>query len=464
LNSEHVTNQKISARNGVSDSYVSDEIRSDILDIPPKTDKKISKYIIRKDIIKIFRESSKLFEKQKNFDVLVEINADLITTLEDFKLLKEQWDDLYTQCNSSTIFSSWDWMFTWWEVYKDQCHRQLYILSFYQHGKLIGIAPFQIDKSYPQAFAQGKTLRFIGQGDSRNDRIISQYLDFIALPGFEKVLVKSVSEYLVQHKKEWDFADFEYLLEDSMVLQCFTSSKSKMARQKSEYGVRFVVQGVNNFEEFQSGLGNRWRKMFAKKNRLLNRDGLVTIDSTDTIKSIDSAFEQLSDMHHSRWKGKVDHCIFASSLFNTFHKKLLKRLVPKRKAFIKTLSLNDEALASYYIFTDKGQVHYYQSGFYSKSANKYSPLFVLVCKEIGAAVEKSQVFDFMYTDTTNSYKQSQYNAKAKKMYRLRWTPYPMRLFIFQCSKAIYVKIMDLYRCAINEIKKVMSSKFLQKKR
>ena len=208
-----------------------------------------------------------------------------------------------------------------------------------------------------------------------------------------------------------------------------------------------MIPELENLEDYLSGMGRRWRKMYAKKNRLLTRDGEVKIESTDTLEGFPEAFEQLSAMHCSRWKEKLDHCIFESSHFTTFHKKILERLLPEKKAFIKTLTLNNEKLATYYCLTDKGQIHYYQSGFYSTYANKYSPLFILVCKEIGQSIKNGQLFDFMYADSTNSYKQNQYNAKPVKMYRLRWTPNPIRMYIFRCVKVMKEKLTKLLRRA-----------------
>jgi len=422
---------------------------------------RIANYKNYKNLISIFINPTETEQRQAIVSS-VGLTTKLIGKLEDFRLLKSQWNVLYAECERSTIFSSWDWMFTWWEVYKDQFQRQLYILCIHQHGQLVGIAPFQIDKAYPQVLVQGKTLRFIGAGDSKNDRILTQYLDFITLPSFESVVVQAVSNYLIQHKKDWDFADFEYLLNDSLILQCFTHQKSEIARQKINYGVRFTISEMDDFDSYTKKMGGRWRKMFTKKDRLLSRDGEVTIETTDTLDSINPAFDQLTEMHCSRWKGKVDHFVFDSTRFREFHKKVIGRLLPQNKAFIKTLKLNDKALATYYAFTDKGQVHYYQSGFHSKYANRYSPLFILVCKEIGTAIKNKQVFDFMYTDSIDSYKRNQYAADDEKMYRLHWASQPFRLFIFKCAKAAQIKLLDLY-CHSQSIIKMTFKKVSKKK-
>jgi hypothetical protein len=114
----------------------------------------------------------------------------------------------------------------------------------------------------------------------------------------------------------------------------------------------------------------------------------------------------------------------------------MERLLPQNKVFIKTIYRDDEALASYYGFSDKDQIHYYQSGFYSKYANRYSPLFLLVCNEIRESIKNDMIFDFMFSDEINSYKNDQYAAQNSKMYRLKWTPQKFRFFAFQSAKTI----------------------------
>ncbi len=373
----------------------------------------------------------------------------LVSTFDEFKSLEDSWTTLYKQSTQSTIFSSWDWMIIWWEVFQDQHERELFILCLYQNEKLVGIAPFQIEKSYPKSLVQGKTLRFISSGEVYEDSITSEYLDFIILPDFEKDFVSIVSKYLARNNNKWDFAEFDFLRGDALILRCFKSDELKISRMQSEYGVRFYIPPVDSFEEYQNSLGTRWRKMLSKKSRKIERAGEVIIEETNTKESIDSSLKLLADMHCSRWKDKVENCIFESSRFYDFHQKILHRLVPKKQASIKTLTLNNEKLAAYYIFEDKGEIHYYQSGFYAEYANRYSPLFLLVCKEIGSAIENNKRFDFMFDPDPQSYKGVQYSAKYEKSYCLKWTPQPIRFTTYKLAK----KVQEFYLSFVEKIKK-----------
>ena len=368
----------------------------------------------------------------------------LIDSLSAFKSLKADWETLYEQSPCSTIFSSWDWMYTWWECFHTQYQRKLLILCLYDKASLVGIAPFYTEVAYPKAFLQGKTLRFIGTGAETNS-VQSEFTDLMVAPDYEAVFIEEVSYYLQNNKQLWNFADFEFLIEDALILRCFDGENAQISRQVIPCGERFYTEKMQSVEDYESNMSNRWKKMFAKKSRLLERDGRVEITSTDSVESVSDALALLADMHCARWEGKITtECVFSDKNFYTFHEQILARLVPKKKAFIRTLTLNDEPLASYYAFEDKKQIHYYQSGFYQKYSNKYSPLFILVCKEIRAALTEQKVFDFMFDDNPNTYKKKQYAMINRPMLRLKWTPQAVRFkasaLVMTIKKNLSIKI------------------------
>lgn len=377
----------------------------------------------------------------------------VVDSIEGFQGLREDWNELYNECHSTTIFSSWDWMFTWWEVFNKSINSQLFILTLYENKKLIGLAPFHINETFPKSLVQGRTLCFIGCGEEAQDKIVSQYSDFIVKPENKEKMISSVSRYLYESKNKWDFADFQFLLEGSFISECFGSQKYKVSTNLSLYGNRFYIPEMKNFDDFQNQMGNRWSKMLKKKSRKLDNDGQITIESSSDIESAKNAFKKLVDMHEARWENRSVVGIFESDLFNEFHLKILERLVSQKKAFINTLCLDGEALASYYYFIDKSQIHYYQSGFYSENANKYSPLFILVCKEIGLAIENEMLFDFMFDENPASYKKEQYAACSQPMYRLIWSPNKSRMIKHKYAKIIQAKYLKLRELKVNLIRK-----------
>ena len=199
-------------------------------------------------------------------------------------------------------------------------------------------------------------------------------------------------------------------------------------------------------------MGNRWRKMYDKKRRILERDGSVKVLSTMVEQSPEKGLSLLAEMHCERIRNKIGYCAFDSEKFSAFHTKIIKTLSPKNKAVIKTLYLNDEALATYYVFTDKGQWHYYQSGFHSSYGNRYSPLFLLICQEIGSVVTQGMYFDFMYEPAVESYKKEQYAAEHEAMYRLYWASSPIRFYMFNIAKLCQETAIQFKNRILNKTK------------
>lgn len=373
----------------------------------------------------------------------------VVSTLEDFIALEQDWNELYKKSERSTIFSSWDWLITWWEVFQNTDKRDLLIICSYKENQLIGIAPLQIEKSYPLSFLQGKTLRFIGS--SSKNEIMTELSDFIVSPDHERAFTDAVSDFLAENKKLWNFADFQFIQENALVLDCFNRSDAKIYKQKIEYGVRFLIPKLSSSDDYQNLISKRKRKDFSRINRVLERDGGSVTEVIEQTEQIEPMFNRLGDMHRERWEGKLDSCVFDMPEFREFHLKILERLFPKGKANISTLLLQDQALSSMYTFEDKGQVHYYQSGFYNEHKNKYSPLFVLICKLIGQTSEDGKRFDFMFDEDPESYKGHQYRGEANKMYRLKLTPQPYRIICFDYIKKVVNGIRETKVCLENRL-------------
>lgn len=362
------------------------------------------------------------------------LKSRLVSCPKEFEALEEQWNDLHDESVRATIFTGWDWLFTWWQTFSSCDARDLFILCFYEEDVLVGIAPFQIERKYPHTYIQGRTLRFLASGERLEDSIATPFVDLLVRDGYEEQVVQAVESAVTSYQRRWDFAEFDFLLDDSLIFKCFKLTSSAVKQQIYPYGYRYQVPQCEDKQAYLETLARRWQKDYRKKDRLFNKDGLLEV-KTVNIESIDGTVDLLKDMHCDRWSGRADFLIFESEKFNQFHREILRRLLPKGKAYIRILTLGGEPMSCYYAFEDKGQVHYYQSAFYQKNANRYMPLFYLVCNEIGSAMERGMSFDFMFDDSSESYKKLQYAAEASPMYRLVWTASRYRLGIFNLYKA-----------------------------
>jgi len=117
-----------------------------------------------------------------------------ITTQKDFYSLSTVWNSILEKSGSNTIFSTFEWLYTWWENFGEG--NKLFILLA-QHGdKVIGIAPLMIGKRKILRYLPVREVSFIGTG-------ISDYADFIIMDEREMVLSLFI-EYLWKKKYLWD--------------------------------------------------------------------------------------------------------------------------------------------------------------------------------------------------------------------------------------------------------------------
>ena len=60
----------------------------------------------------------------------LKITTRLVSSPLEFAALEDSWNRLYDLVDTVTLFSSWDWLYTWWEVYAECDLRDLFILCF----------------------------------------------------------------------------------------------------------------------------------------------------------------------------------------------------------------------------------------------------------------------------------------------------------------------------------------------
>ena len=80
-----------------------------------------------------------------------------LNSIEEFKAIEADWDNL-----TRDPLRSFAWHFAWWKNF--QHLGQLCIFVFEANGKVVGIAPFYLDRWNGQ-----KRLRFLGSGKTCTD-------------------------------------------------------------------------------------------------------------------------------------------------------------------------------------------------------------------------------------------------------------------------------------------------------
>lgn len=89
----------------------------------------------------------------------------IITTTDEFFKLKEDWERLQEQDDDVTYYSTFEYNWAWWDVYKNDKNKELFIVVVELiDGTVIGIAPLIIEKINKKILSYRKII-FLGRGD-----------------------------------------------------------------------------------------------------------------------------------------------------------------------------------------------------------------------------------------------------------------------------------------------------------
>lgn len=135
-----------------------------------------------------------------------------VRTSEEFCSLKDKWNKLLDSSPVNTIFLRWEWLWSWWNAYKDKNY-DLCILLVFNSEDLIGIAPFYIFRCQLGSIFPVRRLLFLG---TKERSVISEYMDIIYRPGEEKSVINTIFNYI----------DKEDICDDICLYKINSSSKS----------------------------------------------------------------------------------------------------------------------------------------------------------------------------------------------------------------------------------------------
>lgn len=363
-------------------------------------------------------------------------STEVLSSVEAFIELREKWISLLERSPQNRIFLSWEWHYTWWQCFS-QPKDSLQILLIKINDDIIGIAPLYLQHTV----LTGKTLRFIGTGETEADEVVTEYLDFIALSGHEEAVIDAAYKQL-ENLQNWQKIEFNYGLENYLCSRVATQLAASFSLQKKLIGKAYSTPLESSETQYrETRLSSSRNKRLKRCLNALEKDGGGMLRKTIEKESeIEAHLATLRRLHDERWSAKSKHSIFASKQFMLFHRKLLTLLAPEGKANIALYSFNNTPIAAVYVMYSKNDCHYYQSGFSKKGENRYMPLFVSHIKEMNAAREHgNKAYDFM-RGGSNSYK-SDFGCIETDMFDSRIYRYSSEMKVINQLK----KLFNFYR-------------------
>lgn len=355
-----------------------------------------------------------------------------ISKEEDFFKLKDNWNSLLQESGSENIFLTWEWLYNWWNVFK-QKNDELFILLGSEGSKIVGIAPFYISNN------RYKEIHFLATGI-----VCSEYLSFIVTKENRKNFSIEVFEYLSKNSDSWDLLYLESLSSDDALIGFIKSGQTKLKKWRwsvLKEHICFYLPLLSSIEDTKT-IMNRPGKKIEYRKRRLSREGETVCTELNYVeaKELSYCFETVVNLHQKRWQGLgcAIGGIFSNKLMLDFLRIITEEFHKKGWLSIFCLLFDKEPIACGYNFKFGKKIWHYTSG-YDPLYKKHSPGLICFLEMIDFYIKQGyQAFDFLRGG--ESYK-NEWTDKFRKEYDILITKSDLKgiCFLFYYKLWMFVK-------------------------
>ncbi|WP_066389201.1 GNAT family N-acetyltransferase [Neobacillus mesonae] len=179
----------------------------------------------------------------------------IITTTNEFYKLEKDWEKLQELDEDITYYSTFEYAKAWWDVYKNDKDKSLFVICVYEEAEIVGIGPFIIKKE-KRMFLEWNTLGFLGKGDFLGV-VLNRHNNN------ELTIVKEMFNCIDQNKHLWDRLNLThiknnsklaaFLLKQNMynanlkyLIEC-PQLKFKQFKNWDEYKQKFVTSSAKKY-------------------------------------------------------------------------------------------------------------------------------------------------------------------------------------------------------------------------
>jgi CelD/BcsL family acetyltransferase involved in cellulose biosynthesis len=331
-------------------------------------------------------QSSRNRGADPNFGNLI---VKVFRTIDDLDKLRVRWDELLAEYPQASIFSSWEWLTTWWRAFG--ADQQLHVLAFEDgSSRLVGLAPLALT-TRESLGKNWKILRLMGDGSGDSDN-----LDLVVAPGYAPAVVWSFLTYLEDHSDFWDFCELNAVPANSPAANVLMKSlaEHKWVHELAETPC-CQIPLPGDWDTYFKQLSSTVRKNFKYHLRRLEKRLNFRIYRCSRQSDLPESLTALFDLHQKRWRANGDGGSFSSEKRRVFYQQLSSVLQSRNWLEFWILEIGGKPIAADYGFRYKNVVYALQAGF-DPSEHADSPGFCLKGVMLRALIESGvQKYDFL---------------------------------------------------------------------
>ncbi len=325
----------------------------------------------------------------------------------EFERLEDQWNHLLAQNHTQSAFLTWEWLFSWWQVY-EQGHK-LWLVTAWREEELVGIIPLMLSnkQKYSLSF---RMLRPLGSPHCDVSGII--------LKNNNEEVLALLSDFLVKQEQYWDILEFNRYAQDDPALK-FIKGYFDKAGYKSRVKIydHFYIPLKGKWDDYLANLSKKFREILRRSARRAAKIGEVSFQYFSGEEASWEIFQKIIEINrYSKYP-----IIYQSEKEQIFHKKLFTRMPGKGLLNIFLLEVDNIPVAYQYGFVQNKRYEPWRVAYDFRFPPRVS-VGTLLYK---LATEKA--FELGYTEIDF--------LRGDEAYKLNWKP----------EKRKYVKIRFIRR-------------------
>lgn len=219
----------------------------------------------------------------------------------DPMLSPEDWAALQYKGSGNTVFMSWHWQKTWWEVFG---RGKLLLLLAVKNDEPVALAPL---------FADGGMLFFVGSGGS-------DYLDFIGDTN-DPEIIKGLLQLAIENTPALLGCRFYHIHTSSATPQTLDMVARKLGWDCfDEGGMPCPMLSIKEFPEKAKAATEK--KSLLRHEGWFNRNGGIEVQHYSLYEDILPHLDAFFDQHIARWSATPYPSLFVDPLQRRFYKRL----------------------------------------------------------------------------------------------------------------------------------------------
>jgi CelD/BcsL family acetyltransferase involved in cellulose biosynthesis len=326
-------------------------------------------------------------------------------TEEEFAASRTEWNGLLEKSATNEIFLSWEWMYSWWHVFKDKKKSIFILVGIDDDGHWVGIAPLYIEQRSIPGLYKKRILRLCSSVE-----VYPEHLDFICIESLTKEFPERVFAYLQERSTEWDRIELTSIKEVAIVKSYLLSTSnsksnfiiSSQAQQECPY-----LKIETTFQDYLKSFSGKTRNTLARKRkRILEKEQWVFHVLESQSEDYTTYLRELFSLHAGRSLRNKTSTKFRGDKIYGFHEKLIGYLYKNGNIIITTLQKESAIQVIYYCLSYNKKYLYYQTGISRLGEQKSAGTVLLSMTLEMSFKEGCTEFDFL---------------RGKEKYKYFWT-------------------------------------------